>query len=475
MTFVSFEFLVFIAVFTVLYILTRGRARLAVILISSCVFYGWFNPWFLLLIWFSILLDFTTSQIIDRSNSEGVRRLALTGTIVCNLGVLAFFKYWNFLIDQLNNVLPFFGTTTPVDRWNIFLPIGVSFYTFQSMSYAIDVYRRDMPAERSLLRYAAFVTFFPQLVAGPIVRAESFMPQMQREQQVTWNSLLSGLQLIVWGYFMKVVVADSLAVYVDQHFAAPQFASSLSLFIAVIFYAFQIYGDFFGYSLIAIGIGEVFGFDLGRNFDRPYFSASFSEFWQRWHISLSTWLRDYLYIPLGGNRHGTFMTYRNLFLTMLLGGLWHGASWNFVIWGCLHGFYLIGQRLVGNRFYGLVQNAGVPAFATRLVCVPVVFALTCLAWIFFRAQTLDQSLLIIQKITRYDGLGFGSVPLKFDVAKGVALILLVVICESLSFRVALRDYLKDHPFRMVLAGAMLVWLIALVGTFSGSAFIYFQF
>jgi D-alanyl-lipoteichoic acid acyltransferase DltB (MBOAT superfamily) len=250
-------------------------------------------------------------------------------------------------------------------------------------------------------------------------------------------------------------------------------ATSLSLLLAVVFYAFQIYGDFNGYSLIAIGIARIFGFDMGKNFDRPYFAQSFSEFWQRWHISLSTWLRDYLYVPLGGNRHGTFKTYRNLILTMLLGGLWHGASWNFVIWGALHGLYLVVQRLMGPAWNRLTGK--LPPLLVQTVSISVVFFLTCLAWVFFRAATLEQSLTIIEKIAVWDGLGLASVPLKFNVIKGALLIAFVVAAETASFHVNVREFFERRPLVSLAAGAAIVWAIALLGTYSGSAFIYFQF
>lgn len=473
MTFVSVAFFIFLAIFAPLYAATRGNARLWVILIGSCIFYGWFKWYYLGLLAFSVLLDYTTGRLIAASKSEAVRRLLLGVTIAANLGVLAFFKYFTFLTTNTLTLAKAFDWDLHFSPPQIILPIGISFYTFQSMSYAFDVYRRHMDCERSLLRYAAFVTFFPQLVAGPIVRAYLLLPQLHEDQQLRWDQFFAGARLMLWGYFMKVVVADSLAPYVDNQFNNYQQATSLGLLIAVVFYAFQIYGDFGGYSLIAIGVARIFGFDLGRNFDRPYFSQSFSEFWQRWHISLSSWLRDYLYVPLGGNRYGTLSTYRNLILTMLLGGLWHGASWNFVIWGALHGLYLVVQRLFGPTWSRLTQH--LPAMLVQAFSIAVVFFLTCFAWIFFRAQTLEGSLTIIEKIALWDGAGLGHAPLKFIIAKGIALIALLIVLEAISFRVNVVEYFERRPLASLVAGAAIVWSLAFLGTYGGSAFIYFQF
>jgi alginate O-acetyltransferase complex protein AlgI len=473
MTFISHEFLAFITIFALLYALTHGRARLWVILISSCIFYGWWDWKFLGLIFFSISVDYWTGRLLSTSSDERRRKTILAISLTSNLGVLAFFKYFNFFLQSATDIAAAGGVELPITPLNIILPVGISFYTFQSMSYSIDVYRRKLDAEKSFVRYAAFVTFFPQLVAGPIVRADLFVPQLRVDHALTWENFFDGAKLCLWGYFMKSVVADSLAPYVDTQFGNVEMATSLSMFIAVIFYTFQIYGDFFGYSLIAIGLAKIFGFDLGINFDRPYFSQSFSEFWQRWHISLSSWLKDYLYIPLGGNRHGTAKMYRNLMLTMLLGGLWHGASWNFVIWGGLHGAYLVAQRLITNKWGILV--AVFPKVFLAVASTVFVFAFTCLAWIFFRATTLQDALLIIRKIIVWDGAGLSSPPMKFQIAKGATLIALVYLCEAISFRFSFKTFFEKHPIIAMFAAAAIVWSLAFLGTYSGNAFIYFQF
>lgn len=475
MTFTSLSFVILMAIFFPLYALTRGFQRQMVILLTSVIFYGWWDWRFLFLIFTTITVDYIAALRIHATENQRLRNFWLCFSLVINLGILFFFKYFNFFIDSLVNALNVFNVSLPVEPLQIILPVGISFYTFKSLSYTIDVYWRTLEPERSYLSYATVVMFFPELVAGPIVRADYLIPQLRVDHQLKWDAFLSGMQLIVWGFFMKLVVADSLARVVDSHFEAPETYSSLGLALAVVFYAFQIYGDFSGYSLIAIGLGEILGIDLGKNFNRPYISQSFSEFWQRWHISLSTWLRDYLYIPLGGNRNGTYKTYRNLMLTMLIGGFWHGASWNFLIWGGLHGLFLVGQRLIAPYYKMAVQKWRIPAWFSTPVSITFVFSLTCLTWIFFRSQTLSGALYIIQRIVIPDGLGFEAVRLKFEIVKAGLIVAFVILCEVLTERLELRPMLRRYPLTMVPAGAFTIWLIALLGTFGGSAFIYFQF
>jgi len=345
MVFNSLPFLVFIGIFFPLYFSLRGRFRLWLCLIASYIFYAWWDWRFLSLILTSTLIDYLIGLRLNRETDTTKRQWLLRLSMVMNLGFLGFFKYFNFFVESFQDILLSLGLEPDLHTLHIILPVGISFYTFQSMSYTIDVYRKEIPVERDFLRFATFIAFFPQLVAGPIVRAKELLPQFAADIKFEWNRFSFGLSQVLWGFFKKVAVADSLAPFVDQCFAAPESFSALHLSLGVFFYAFQIYCDFSGYSDIAIGLARIMGFDFPDNFRTPYFSRNFSEFWTRWHITLSSWLRDYLYIPLGGNRQGTFNTYRNLMLTMLLGGLWHGASWVFVFWGFLHGLYLVGQRL----------------------------------------------------------------------------------------------------------------------------------
>jgi alginate O-acetyltransferase complex protein AlgI len=475
MIFNGLPFLVFFPLFLAAYYATRNRHRLWVCLTGSYVFYGWWDWRFLGLILLSTFIDYMVGLKLEETGDSRLRKGLLVTSISANLGFLAFFKYFNFFAESLGTAaasvgLPLSGTTL-----DIVLPVGISFYTFQSMSYSIDLYRRSIPVERCLLRFAVFVAFFPQLVAGPIVRASTMIPQLKRDHPFNWDRVTSGFGLALWGLFKKVVVADNLALVVDAHFAAPTAYSSLSLSIAVFFYAFQIYCDFSGYSDIAIGVARMLGFDFSMNFRTPYFSRNFSEFWRRWHISLSRWLRDYLYISLGGNRQGTAKTYRNLILTMLLGGLWHGASWTFVVWGALHGFYLVVHRLGGEYFRMITHTLRVRGIAYSGVCMAITFFFTCLAWIFFRAQTCDDAFTVIERIAALDGLAFNSIRSKFRVFRGFLVIGLLLVLETASLRKSCQEHLNVPSRMRTLAWCACLWSIAWMGSFDGNQFIYFQF
>jgi alginate O-acetyltransferase complex protein AlgI len=473
MVFNSIPFLVFIALFFPIYYLLKGKARLWFILISSYIFYGWWDWRFLGLIGFSTCMDFYLSFLIQRQTDPVKRKQALMMSIIINLTFLGFFKYFNFFVDSAVTMLGYFGYAENYDVLNIILPIGISFYTFQSMSYTIDVYRRTIEPEPSFLRFAAFIAFFPQLVAGPIVRAVTFLPQMRKDHKFEWSNFQLGFAQVLLGFAKKLVIADSVAPFVDAIFGAPEAYSSLVLIIGVVFYSFQIYCDFSGYSDIAIGLAKMLGFEFPVNFNLPYFSKSFSEFWERWHISLSSWLRDYLYIPLGGNRNGKFQTYRNLMLTMLLGGLWHGANYTFIIWGFLHGFFLIVQRLITNvkKKLGLEFHS---AFNT-IFSIVIVYSFTCLTWIYFRSPDIETAHTVIRGIVSFDNFSFADLPYKFEITKGAFLIMILLFFEVLSTRI---DYgtvtLRSPAFRLVSYAAIL-WLIALMGSFIDSQFIYFQF
>ncbi|MEM1122301.1 MAG: MBOAT family O-acyltransferase, partial [Bacteroidota bacterium] len=347
MLFNSLAFFGFIGLFLPIYFLLKGNARLWLCLLGSYYFYGCWDYRFLSLIVISTLIDYSVGLLLENNEHQKRRKQLLVVSMMVNLGFLAFFKYCNFFVESFQDLILSMGMTPSFNTLHIILPVGISFYTFQSMSYTIDVYYRKIPVERNLVRFATFIAFFPQLVAGPIVRAKEFLPQFTMDKKFDWYRFNSGSGQMLWGFFKKLVVADSLAPFIDQCFAAPETFSSLHLLVGVFFYSFQIYCDFSGYSDIAIGLARIMGFDFPDNFKTPYFSKGFSEFWQRWHITLSSWFRDYLYIPLGGSRNGTFNTYKNTMLTNLLSGLWHGASWVFVFWGFLHGIYIIVQRLVG--------------------------------------------------------------------------------------------------------------------------------
>ncbi len=470
----------------------------------------------------STLIDYFVGLQLDQTNDEVKRKRMLIISMVVNLGFLAFFKYFNFFIGSFQEILLGMGLSPSIHTLKIILPVGISFYTFQSMSYTIDVYKRKIAVEKDFIRFATFISFFPQLVAGPIVRASDFLPQFQTDKKFEWDRILAGTGQILFGFFKKVAVADSLAPFVDQCFAAPGSFGSLHLLIGVIFWSFQIYCDFSGYSDIAIGLARVLGFDFPDNFRTPYFSKNFSEFWQRWHISLSSWLKDYLYIPLGGNRSGSFgsiffialamilsvavtqwlwlipiyvigtvwiylrmkkdektraktYTYMNNMVTMLLGGLWHGAGWAYAFWGFLHGMYLIGQRVLGPPWTRMLNAIRTPQFIQNALAILIVYFLTCVAWIFFRAPTFDIAGQVIKGIVSFDAFNFGSVVNKFWVAKGFILILILLLIEVANLRFTFYKVIQKNPLFRVASFAVLLWLISFFGSFGSNSFIYFQF
>lgn len=402
MLFVEFVFLPFyLTVFALYWRLESHVARKQWLLLASCVFYGAWDWRFLGLLGFSTLLDYGVALRLERS---GPRRKAwMTLSLIGNLGLLGFFKYFGFFVDSAVDFLGLLGFQAHRPTLAIVLPVGISFYTFQTLSYTLDVYRGSLRASRSLLDFALFVGFFPQLVAGPIVRAADFLPQLEHEKSLARVDVRAALVLFLVGFFKKACVSDTLAPLVDRYFAAPGQHDALSAWIAVLGYAVQIYCDFSGYSDMAIACAALLGYELGKNFDRPYLAGDIIAFWRRWHISLSTWLRDYLYVPLGGNRHGRPRTYRNLLVTMLLGGLWHGAAWNFVIWGGLHGLALAAVRY-WREATGGDRAAPVSALRALLGCV-ITFVFVCFCWIFFRAQALGDALVVARAFVLLDGGG----------------------------------------------------------------------
>ncbi len=391
MTFVSYSFLAFLPCVLVLNALLVGGLRKRMLLVASYVFYGWWDWRFLSLIVVSSLVDFACGAAVDRSRnperSEGQRRAVLAISLCLNLGLLGFFKYFGFFVESARVAIGAFGLPWGLDTLDIVLPVGISFYTFQTMSYTIDVFRGKLRSAERLDDFMLFVAFFPQLVAGPIERASHLLPQMQDPRKATASEASSGLELVLVGLLFKMVVADNMAPYVNSVFHMPS-PGGAAVGTASVAFAFQIYGDFAGYSLIARGTARMLGFDIVTNFRVPYISRSPREFWRRWHVSLSTWLRDYLYISSGGDRRGRLNTYRNLTLTMLLGGLWHGASWTFVIWGAFHGFLLIAYRLADDARGSRARPR--ESRARDVSSALVFFAFTCVGWLIFRADNMDQ-------------------------------------------------------------------------------------
>lgn len=396
MLFSSPRFLLFLLVLLVLLgprWSTGGKKKL--LAVFSCLFYAAWDFRYLGLLLAVSGIDYFCAAKIDRSEVPRVRRFWLLVSLISNLGILAYFKYFNFFIDNLNGL--FSVADVSFAHANILLPAGISFYTFKSMSYTIDVYRRHIRPCRSQIDYTTFITFFPELIAGPIVRASIFLPQMNRQIGPTVERMKVGLSLFLLGLTKKLLMADRLSPIVDPIFASPDLYSAPSIWMGVIAYTLQIYCDFSGYSDMAIGTAKMLGYDLPENFDMPYVSRNIAEFWRRWHITLSSWLRDYLYIPLGGNRRGRSRTYINLMITMLLGGLWHGASWNFVVWGLLHGIALAVHKLFSDRFPRVL----LPAAFSR----SITFLFVVLCWIPFRSADFQTTMTILERMFRWDSTG----------------------------------------------------------------------
>lgn len=388
MLFNSFEFWVFLGIVLVLYRSLSHRWQNHMLLVASYIFYGFWDWRFLSLIFLSTFVDYWTAVFIHATDNLKRRRNILLASLIVNLGGLGIFKYYGFFSTELVGFLGWIGIPASLPALNIILPVGISFYTFQTLSYTIDVYRKEIEPAPSFLDFALYVSFFPQLVAGPIERSGRLLPQLVHPRQHRPGDFREGLKHILLGLFKKVVIADNLAVVVNGVFYSdPTQLSGAECLLALYAFAFQIYGDFSGYSSIAVGVAKWLGVDLMTNFDTPYFATSIRDFWRRWHISLSTWLRDYLYVPLGGNRRGGLLTYRNLMLTMLLGGLWHGAAWTFIVWGALQGAMLSVERLAVA--YGMLRSEPAST-AARWFRIIVTFHLVCLSWLLFRAESMTQ-------------------------------------------------------------------------------------
>jgi alginate O-acetyltransferase complex protein AlgI len=476
MLFNSIHFVFFFVVVTTLYFVLPHRYRWFLLLTASCYFYMAFIPVYILILGFTIVIDYFAGIWLE--NTEGKKRkVFLIASLIANIGVLAFFKYYNFLNENLSAFLNTFGYENTVPNLSIILPIGLSFHTFQAMSYTIEVYRGHQKAERNFGIYALYVMFYPQLVAGPIERPQNLIQQFYEKHYFDFQRVVEGLKLMLWGLFMKLVVADRLAIYVDAVYNNPGQHTGQTLALATVFFAFQIYCDFAGYSNIAIGAAKVMGFTLMTNFNRPYFSRSISEFWKRWHISLSSWFRDYLYISLGGNRVKLPRMYFNLFFVFVISGLWHGANWTFIIWGALNGFYLIfaistdGLRKRVNHALYLNRVHVVHNF----IQISVTFTLACFAWIFFRANSMQDALSITNSIFQFNGpLYIGEWQ---QLLYGIQAILILLVIEFYKeyYKPDSLPYRSKSWFKEQLAYAMIILLILMVGVFDGGQFIYFQF
>jgi alginate O-acetyltransferase complex protein AlgI len=450
------------------------RGRVWLLTAGSFFFYACFNRWLALIICVSTALDYGIARGLDASSSQRLRRLLLTVSLVANLGLLAYFKYANFFLKSLQDALDALGTPSSFALLSVVLPIGISFYTFEAINYIVDVYRKRTPAEKDLGNFMLFITFFPHLVAGPIVRARDFLPQIHRRKRWDWPRMQLGVQYILMGLFKKLAIANHLALYADPVFAHPDQYRSGPAWIALVAYALQIYCDFSGYTDLALGTAHLLGYKLAQNFNMPYLAASVSEFWHRWHISLSTWLRDYLFIPLGGSRGSNRQTCRNLLITMTLGGLWHGANWTFVVWGILHGLFLITHRSFRAfcerrpRLDHLLQT--LPGTVLR---VAFTFLCVCFGWVFFRAATFATAADFLHRLVVQNPLGLGA---DLGPQSLIYIVALVVVCHALAHRDLWQRIAVRLPAPVMGLGyAAALTLVLLLTSNSNQTFIYFQF
>ena len=467
MLFNSWSFPPFLAVVLLLYYRLSRPAQNAMLLVASYFFYACWDWRFLGLLLLSTTVDWNLANLIKREPTRAGAKRWVAASVASNLCFLGFFKYFNFFVDSADGLLAAIGLPTFGRHLHVILPIGISFYTFQSISYIVDVYRGEVEPAKNPIDFALFVAFFPHMVAGPIMHSRDLLPQMQSARHTSREQIVEGLWLMLWGFFKKLVVSDNLASIVDSVYAAPH-ATAGQVALATYAFAYQIYCDFSGYTDIARGTAKLMGFELMLNFNRPYLAVNPSDFWHRWHISLSTWLRDYLYIPLGGNRHGTLMTYRNLLLTMLLGGLWHGAAWNFVLWGLFHGVLLVGHRVLVRGPAGASGAVG-----ARVASRVVMFHLVCYGWLLFRATSFAQ----IDAFTRALVTGAGG----FRMPLGPLSTLVAVV--ALLWLVELWVRNADNPsgspgwnlgLGPVACGALFVAIVVFTPPGTRS-FIYFQF
>jgi len=486
MLFNSFRFLLFFAIVMAIYFMIPHRFRWVLLLIASYVFYMSLRPIYVILVILLTLIGYVAGLRMGQTEDRSKRKKFLLVAALSSLGFLFVFKYFDFFNSSLSALFHRFHLSYKIPGLHFILPVGISFYTFKSLSYVIDVYRGNQPPEKHLGKFALYVTFFPQLLAGPIERATRFLPQLYEKLGFDYPRVTQGLKLMVWGLFQKMVIADNLAPLVDSVYDHPALHSGVDLVLATLCFAFQIYCDFAGYSDMAIGAAGVMGFKTMDNFNRPYFSESIAEFWRRWHISLSSWFRDYLYIPMGGNRVSIPRWYFNLFMVLLICGLWHGANWTFIVWGGLHGGYLVFSAFTRetrqkiHKAMGLDRVPGLHHYFK----MTLTFLLVCFAWIFFRANSLSDALYIVSHLfTGWGDLAVGrlavtpfSGPLRFHLAVGVVSVVLLLLIHRLQ---------EDRPFdrwlserRMSLRWAVyysMVLAVLLFGQFGTKEFIYFQF
>lgn len=483
MLFNSIDFAVFLPIVFILYWFVTGKnlnLQNLLIVTASYLFYGWWDWRFLSLILFSTIVDYSIGLKLKTESNQRIRKLLLWTSIFVNLGFLGFFKYFNFFLDNFITAFSFFGTEIKANSLNIILPVGISFYTFQTLSYTIDAYKRKLEPTKDFIAFSAFVSFFPQLVAGPIERATNLLPQFYEKRTFDYLKAVDGMRQILWGLFKKIVIADNCAEYANLIFNNSADYSGSTLVLGALFFTFQIYGDFSGYSDIAIGTSRLFGFDLMRNFNFPYFSRDIAEFWRRWHISLSTWFRDYLYIPLGGSRGGTWMKVRNTFIIFIVSGFWHGANWTFIIWGALNAIYFLPLLLTNtnrNNLETVAQGNSLPSIKELLLML-LTFGLTVFAWIFFRAENIGQAINYISEILSFS---LFTIPKFYGMSKALTTLILVGIFVLIEWQGREGQYAIAHiglkwkrPLRWSFY-SFVVFIIVMFMQSEASPFIYFQF
>lgn len=470
MLFNSIEFAIFLPIVFVLYwFVTFKSLKLQNFLLAaaSYLFYGWWDWRFLSLIIFSSTLDYIIGIGLNQTKAKSKRKLLVLTSILINLGFLGFFKYYNFFAESFADAFTLFGYHIKAERLNIILPVGISFYTFQTLSYSIDIYKKKMEPTRNVIAFFAFVSFFPQLVAGPIERASNLLPQFYKHRLFTYKDVSQGFKYMLKGFFMKIVVADRLAIYVDSVFSNYTAFSGVTYILAMLFFAFQIYCDFAGYSFIAIGVAKFFGFDLMINFNRPYLAKSIKDFWSRWHISLSTWFRDYVYISLGGNRASSIRVSFNLLATFAISGLWHGANWTFIIWGAIHGVIQVFEKNVFNIFF--------KHKVFRLIYPVFVFIIAVVAFAIFRSQNIEQAIHIISGSFDFSKPFFKGNPSMFAYSIIATISMLAVDIVEEHNRSKDIVFLGKRPIMRYVFYAIVILYIINSGVFNNSQFIYFQF
>lgn len=481
MLFNTVHFALFFVLVLALFFATPPRFRHAVLLAASYYFYMCWRVKYVAVIIAITLIDYFAARQIERTTSPLRRKLFLIASLISNLGLLVAFKYTDFFLGTFQTAAAALGLTFDVPLLHWLLPVGISFHTFQAISYTVEVYRRTVPAETSLLRYALYVAFFPQMVAGPIERPGNLLPQFRHVQHISFESVRSGSQKILWGAFKKVVIADTLATFVNRAYENPHSYSGPILLIATVFFAFQIYCDFSGYSEMAVGIAEVMGFRLMINFRQPYLSQSIAEFWRRWHISLSSWFRDYVYIPLGGNRTSQGRAVFNVVVVFLLSGLWHGANWTFVVWGGLHGLYIVLGKVATPFRKACIRVCGLDPHSTWLSVTRSLwtFTLVLVAWVFFRAKSTGDAFYIISTVNQKWSLRmpdlFAMGLTRFQFTTALVMVVILITVEYLMSKPQVAAPIWCRPAFRLTAYASCFYAIVCFGVFEGLDFIYFQF